>query len=233
MPKSKTIVNKKGSSVVPSQHKEAYMSQRQVPVQSDPWMLLPPSGTLAILRRPALAVPEGCRLATPHELFAANQGSPFPWGSYPDSSRANGYWKKHRMGIGGLIHDRWFMTSGGRFGGAPNVPETQPGSLRCCMLLDGGGSVAPGRLEENEGYAVVSETTEEDQAMYRRVQLCAAEHVVADGGAIIVSPVYRENTVFVGFVGRCLICPNQGISIRALQMVVPEYRFEFWSEWQG
>lgn len=194
------------------------------------WLLLPP-GNLAILRFPSDSIPEGARQATPIELLTANLGKPFPWGSLPHTGNASRLWKEYRIGIGGLIHDRWFVTSGGRFGGAPNVPESLPGSLRCCMLLDGGECAA--HLEENEGYAVVKEMGEENLHLYRRVQMHAAEHVVADGGAIILSPVNDKREVFVGFVGRCQTCPNpELVSFRQLQVAVPDYHFSLLPEWQ-
>ncbi len=193
------------------------------------WMLLPP-GRTAILRRPADTMPDGARLATSAELRDANQGYLFPWGNLPSSDRASRLWKEHSVGIGGLIHDRWFVTTDGRFGGAPNVPEQLPGSLRRCLLLDGG--QCESILAENEGFAVVRDTSVEDADMYRRVQMQAAEHVSADGGAIIVSPIDEDGTVHTGFVGRCQICPNpELVSFRQLQKAVPDYKFVLWPEW--
>jgi Fe-S cluster biogenesis protein NfuA len=198
------------------------------------WMIIA-SGNLAIFRMPVpdpRAIPEVCRRATATELLAANQGYPFPWGRLPQNLNPSRLWAKHRIGIGGLIHDRWFVTRDGRFGGAPNVPETLPGSLRCSMFLDGG-KQGNSPLEENEGYAIVHETLEEEQQMYRKVQLFAAEHVVADGGAVIVSPVSRNRTVYVGFVGRCMQCPNaELVSFRQMRAAFPEYNFELFPEWQ-
>src|SRR6266481_2895164 len=110
------------------------------------WMLLPP-GNLAILRFPSEEMLSGARLATPQELLVANLGKPFPWGSMPRPETASKLWHEKRIGIGGLIHKKWFVTTEGRFGGALNVPTDGPGALRCCMLLDGGPCAT--QLEEN------------------------------------------------------------------------------------
>lgn len=211
------------------------MAQSEIDVtKPSNWILLPP-GNKMICRHPLEAVPEGARLATAAELLAANLGNPFPWGSFPDPSRASRLWRDGRVGYGGLVHSRWFMTTEGRFGGAPNVPQSLPGSLRCCLLLDGGGCVGGGYLQSNEGYAVVREigpACAENAVMYRQVQLHAAEHVVADGGAIIVSPIGENNRVWVGFCGRCQICPSpELISFRQLRKAVPNYDFQLWPEW--
>lgn len=193
------------------------------------WLLLPP-GNKAILRFPADSIPQGARLATSTDLLAANLGRPFPWGSLPNSDKASQLWKKHRIGFGGLIHDRWFITSDGRCGGAPNVQERIPGSLRQCLMFDGG----HGQEAENEGYAVIKDVPHENRQLYRRVQLHAAEHVVADSGAIILSPLGINREVHVGFVGRCQSCPNpELISFRQLQAAVPGYRFVLLPEWKN
>lgn len=198
------------------------------------WILLPPSGRLAIARRPLSEIPPGARLASGAELFAANLGRPFPWGQLPDSAKASRLWKEQRIGIGGLIHDRWFVTSDGRLGGAPNVPETLPGSLRSCLYYDGGRAPEEHGLAENEGFAVVRAASDEDQAMFREVQLHAAQHVMADGGSIIVSPLSPAGTVYAGFVGRCQFCPNaELISFEQLRSRVARYRFELWPEWKN
>ena len=205
------------------------MLSKKIDTQSS-WLLLPP-GNLAILRFPSDYVPEGSRLATPMELLVANQGKPFPWGSLPHSGNASNLWKEYRISVGGLIHDRWFVTSGGRFGGAPNVPEQLPGSLRCCMFLDGG--KCSKCLEENEGFAIIKEVNKENARLYRLVQMHAAEHVVADGGAIIITPLSEDRKVLVGFVGRCQMCPNpELVSFRQLQKAVPDYQLELLPEWK-
>ena len=186
-------------------------------------------GHLSILREPSQQILPGHRLATHAELLAANLGRPFPWGNLPNDLDASRLWKQNRVGFGGLIHQKWFVTSDGRFGGALNVPTTLPGALRCSLLIDGG----HGSEEENEGYALIQETDQETRRMYRKVQLHALQHVVADGGHIIVSPV-NEGVVRVGFVGRCQKCPNaELISFEQLKANVPDYRFELFSEWKN
>lgn len=218
----------------------AMLAESKVMVEKDvlhdvaSWTLLPP-GNLAFLRFPVKEVPAGCRIATPAELLVANLGYPFPWGTLPEDTHASRLWKEHRIGIGGLVHEKWFITTGGRFGGAANVPTKLPGSLRCCMLLDGGTCPGGQSVAENEGYAVVKETTGKNLQMYRRVQLHAAEHVSADGGAITVSPIAsNDSTVYVGFVGRCLSCPNpELISIKQLRFSVAGFNFQLLPEWQN
>ncbi len=110
-----------------------------------------------------------------------------------------------------------------------------PGSLRCCMLLDGGDCPDGNYLAENEGFAVVTDASREDAQMYRKVQVHAAEHVTADLGAIAVSPIDADgSTVYVGFVGRCLSCPNpELISVRQLRAAVSEFDFQLLPEWQN
>ncbi len=201
------------------------------PSQAD-FILIAPSGNLAICRHSLPAIPAGTRIASGSELLCAQRGAAFPWGQLPEPHAQNRQWKIQKVGVGGLIHDRWFVTSDGRFGGAPNVPETLPGSLRRCMFLDGGEDST--QLAENEGYAVVRTTTEDDRALFRQVQLHAARHVMADGGGIVHSPITDDGAVFVGFVGRCQLCPNaELISFTQLQAALPHYRFELWPEWRN
>lgn len=205
--------------------------------------MLLPGGTRAICRFPvqdiSLSELQGqnpgtdFRLATLGEVFEANQGAPFPWGYYPDDSKAARLWKDRRVGYGGLIHSAWFITQDGRVGGAPNVPSLGQGALRNCLLLDGGHGLSE-NVEDNEGLAVVRATTSDDQMMYRRVQLHAARHVVADRGSIIVSPIGEDGTIQFGFVGRCQTCPNpELISGPQLQQVLPNYQFQLWDEWEN
>jgi hypothetical protein len=112
------------------------------------------------------------------------------------------------------------------------VPEQIPGSLRHCLLLDGG-TDCNSYPAENEGYGVVVDVAPENADMYRKVQLHAAEHVGADGGAVIVSPIGEDGIVCVGFVGRCQTCPSaELISFRQLQATVPQYRLELWPAWK-
>lgn len=196
--------------------------------QADQWVILAP-GTKAINRQPLPLIPDGTRVATADELINANRGYEFPWGNLPTPDKASRLWKEYRIGMGGLFHERWFVTTDGRFGGASNVPETLPGSLRSSLLYDGGKSTIEGQLEGNEGFAIISDVPEEDRLLYRRLQLHAAEHIGADGGKLLVSPVSRathlededgeERRVYIGFTGRCLTCPNpELISLRQAQV---------------
>jgi len=58
------------------------------------------------------------------------------------------------------------------------------------------------------------------------LQLHAAEHVVADRGMLLVSPIDTDEstgTAYVGFTGRCLTCPNaEGISFRQAKRSLQE-----------
>lgn len=198
----------------------------------DMWMLLPP-GRTALLRFATQSLPRDCRLASLSEVYAANLGQIFPWGNYPDDSKASRLWRQHRIGYGGLYHHKWFVTQQGRIGGADNVPKQLPGSLRHALIIDGGESL-DGQLAENEGYAVVKDVSTDNEDFYRRVQLHAAEHVSADGGFIILSPLYQGNKAYVGFVGRCQSCPNpELISFRQLQKSVSGYDIELFPEWKN
>ena len=197
------------------------------------WILLPPSGSLAIAREPLDTIPEGSRMATGAELIVANLGKPFPWGQLPTPEKASFYWRNYRMGVGGLFHHRWFLTQDGRLGGAQNVPEVLPGSLRSCLFYDGGRVPEEWGLAENEGFAVVRTTTASDQETFRRVQLHAARHVMADGGSIILSPETEEGINWVGFVGRCQFCPNaQRLSFRQLCAALPDKNLKLSPEWE-
>ena len=196
------------------------------------WLLLPP-GNLAILRFPIKVIPEGAHIATQFELITANLGRRFPWGNLPTDKQASELWKTYRIGVGGLIHERWFMTSDGRFGGAKNVDtDTEPDSLRCDMYLHGGGYVE--RLEDNEGWAVIKEVAKENMTLYRQVQKWAARKAAADSGGVIVCPMNDRQEAYVGFAGRCQICPNfKDISIESLQKAVAVYRLTLLPEWQN
>lgn len=197
------------------------------------WLLLAPNGSLAIARRPMTVIPPGCRLATGSELLCANRGNPFPWGAQSKAHPHNKHWRELKLGVGGLFHESWFITSDGRFGGASNVPQEPPGSLRSCLLYDGGG-LASDLLAENEGYAVVRETNAKDRQLFREIQMHASLHVMADGGAIICSPIDDTGVIHVGFVGRCQICPNpELISFVQLKTALPHYSFVLWPEWHN
>lgn len=201
--------------------------------QDSEWILIAPNGRLAICRHPLPEIPTGCRMATGAELLCANRGNPFPWGHLPKPHEHNRHWHDRRLGVGGLFHHRWFLTTDGRFGGAENVPTTPPGSLRSSLLYDGGG-LPSDSLAENEGYAVVRETTPADLRAFREIQMYAATHVMADGGAIVCSPLTATNTIYVGFVGRCQICPNaELISFQQLKAALPHFSFELWPEWRN
>ena len=224
---------------------EEYISAKLESPQS--WMLLPPGdGTRAICRFP-LPLPQppeqclcigalsGVRLATHTELLAANFGLSFPWGSKadPEPHELSKLWKERRVGIGGLVHNRWFITKNNRrYGGAPNVSEGAIGRLRCYMWLDGGPASEP--LADNEGYALVKDVEARNEHMYRLVHMHAAKHIRADQGAPILSPICGEKTVYIGFVGKCQQCPNPEIvTFPQIQASVPDYDFVLMDEWKN
>jgi Fe-S cluster biogenesis protein NfuA len=203
------------------------------------WIVLPP-GDMTIFRFPVdeellrqMTKELPCRKATTPELLLAFLGNSFPWSRLPDTRSAGRLWKEHRMSQSGLCHENWFVTADGRrFGGARNVPESLPGSLRSCLRLDGGRD--PEGLKENEGYAIVGQVEDQTTQMYRKVTLHAARHIMADGGEVIVSPIDNQGVTHVGFVGRCGFCPNaEQISFQQLQAALPEYKFELRQEWQN
>jgi Fe-S cluster biogenesis protein NfuA len=199
------------------------------------WIILPP-GDRAILRFAyrGSEVPAGYSMASFSEVLIANLGFPFPWGDFPDSTKASHLWRKHWIGMGGLFHHTWFITKDGRLGGASNVPQTLPGSLRFSMYLDGGNEDNLCAPRDNEGLALLKATTRREQALYREVQIHAMEHVEADGGRILVSPIQSDNTVHAAFTGRCLVCPNiEKISVRQLQASVPKFEFHLYPEWRN
>lgn len=207
------------------------------------WIILPP-GNSAILRYPFKGGLEECelppglsvpRLATSCELLVANQCRPYPWGTSPEATpdQTSKLWKDKGIGIGGLIHNDWFVTEGGRrFGGASNVPKTGPGALRHYMFLDGGFEPS-GVLAANEGLAIVAQLSGAYND-YHRIQLHAAEHVVKDTGAIIVFPKNDDDVYHVGFVGRCMTCPKaELVSLRALCHECPDLRIELHPDWKN
>ena len=197
------------------------------------WLLLPP-GNLAILRFPTKQIPPGAHIATQFELITANLGQPFPWGRLNTDQEASPLWQIHKIGVGGLIHERWFMTSGGRFGGDRLNVDTKktPDSLRCYMYLPGGKYSE--HLQDNEGFAVVKEVPEENLLLYRDVQLWAAERAAADAGGVIISPLHGNQEAWVGFGGHCQVCPNfKRISIHSLRKDVKDYSLTLLPEWQN
>lgn len=199
------------------------------------WIILPP-GDRAILRFPyrGTEIPTDCVIASFSDVLIANLGFPFPWGDFPDSTKAGHLWQKYWIGMGGLFHHTWFITKEGRVGGASNVPQTLPGSLRFSMYLDGGNEDKLCPPRDNEGLALIKPTTRREQAMYREVQLHAMEHVEADGGRILISPIQSDNKIYAAFTGRCLVCPNvEKISVRQLQASVPMFEFHLYPEWRN
>jgi Fe-S cluster biogenesis protein NfuA len=202
------------------------------------WLLLP-GGMSALLRMPYQEdkLPDGnYRKATHAEIIAANQGAPYPWGYMPENKFPTKMWQEKRIGYGGLIHDAWFILQNDeRIGGAPNVPEVGPGAQRY-YLLTSGGLDSNHQLNDNEGYALVMENLPKiNDRVYRTIHAHVAKHVSADRGGVIISPIEKEgDTIYVGFVGRCMTCPNpERISIEALKHACPGLNIELHPSWLG
>ncbi len=176
------------------------------------------------------------RLATQSEIVAVNYGAPYPWGFMPENTNPTKLWSKRRIGYGGLLHDAWFVIENNeRIGGAPNVPETGPGAQRH-YLLTSGGIDNDCQLNENEGYAIVWENIPSaNDSVYRTIHAHVAKHVTADRGGVIISPILNKHElVRVGFIGRCMTCPNpERISINALKDACPSLTIELHPDWQG
>ena len=207
------------------------------------WMLLPP-GKTAICRYavPLAKPPEACcfegltgiRRATNFELLAANLGKQFPWGSKADPKphEVSRLWREQYIGIGGLVHTHWFVTAdGNRYGGADNVCKEMPGRLRCYMYLPGG--LPSETLADNEGYALVKEVEVENERLYHRVHAQVREHMGADEGGVILSPLTEGNTVFIGFAGKCQQCWNpESITVKQIRKSIPSYNLVLMDEWK-
>lgn len=208
---------------------ESLFGNENYPYQD--WVVLPPGNRL-LLRRPHPLIPPWAQQARVSDILLANFGAPFPWGHLPHPSPHDRLWSEHRLGNGGLYHEKWFVCEGGRVGGARNVLDSQTGALRYCLYLDGGSSEEG--LAENEGLAIVCESDAATRDMYRRVMLHAAKHVMADRGVLVITPVTPEGIVHIGFGGRCRSCPNPLlITINQLQEAVPQYTFKPLPEWEA
>jgi Fe-S cluster biogenesis protein NfuA len=208
------------------------------------WILLP-GGKKAILRFPlrgdlsSLEKPVSgkYRLATHDEVVVMNYGAPYPWGFMQENNYPTKLWKEKRIGYGGLVHDAWFVLENDeRIGGAPNVPEIGPGAQRHYLLTTGGIDNSH-LLNENEGFAVVwDDVPTINDKIYQTIHSHVSKHVTADRGGVIISPITEEcQAVFVGFIGRCMTCPNpERISINALKDSCKEINIELhpdWKEW--
>ncbi len=212
------------------------------PKNSD-WIMLP-GGKSALLRFPFQG--EITELSTPltgiyrkatHTEVLAIALSPYPWGFLPENINPTKLWKENRIGYGGLMHSAWFVLENGeRIGGAPNVPETGPGALRHYMLTTGGFDQEK-LLNENEGYAVVWDGIPvHNTETYRTIHAHVAKRVSADRGGVTISPTERSDEItFVGFIGRCMTCPNpERISIEALKHECPTLPIQLhpnWTNW--
>ena len=216
-----------------------------IPYTPSDWALLP-GGKNALLRFPLsgnlsdlTTPPTGSyRLATQAEIVAMNYGAPYPWGWMPDNSKPTKMWQDYRIGYGGLIHSAWFVLANGeRVGGAPNVPDTGQGARRHYLLTSGGSNDTP-EINDNEGFAVVwEEVPSVNEHAYRTIHDHIASHVTADRGGAIISPILNAgDTIYVGFIGRCMTCPNpERISIGALQSSCPSLAIALhpsWRNWQ-
>ncbi len=203
-----------------------------------------PGGKNALLRFPfmdkliVVGVPNvgKYRLATHAEMISMNYGAPYPWGFMPENTAPSRMWQEKRIGFGGLVHTAWFVLENGeRVGAAPNVPETGPGAQRH-YLHTSGGIDSSCQLNDNEGYAVVWEGVPSiNDKMYRIIHAHVGKHVTADRGGVTISPVTeKDDRIFVGFIGRCLSCPNpERISINALKNACPGLHIELHPDWKN
>ena len=206
------------------------------------WILLP-GGKNAILRFPfqgdlsALGTPVSgkYRLATHAEVVAVNYGAPYPWGFMTENTKPTRLWKEKNIGYGGLVHSAWFILENDeRIGGAPNVPQEGPGAQRHYIHTSGGIDNCH-QLNDNEGYAVVWENVPTiNDSVYRAIHAHVAKHVVGDRGGVTISPIANKGeTIYVGFIGRCMTCPNpEIISINALKHACPKLDIELHPDWK-
>lgn len=210
-------------------------------INQNDWIILP-GGKNALLRVPFQGDLEQLgkpltgkyRLAT-HAEVVSIASSPYPWGYMPENQSPTKLWKEKRIGYGGLVHGAWFILENNeRIGGAPNVPEVGPGSMRYYLLTSGGIDNSH-QLNDNEGYAVVWENIPScNDQVYRIIHAHVSKHVTADRGGVVISPILNEGeTIFVGFVGRCMTCPNpERISINALKDACPNLTIELHPDWK-
>ena len=209
-------------------------------IKNSDWYLMP-GGKRALLRFPSdeelselLTIPD-VRRATHADVVSMNAGAPYPWGFMPENDTPTKLWKDKLIGYGGLVHDAWFLLDNGeRIGGAPNVPETGPGAMRHYLLTTGGVDNSH-QLNDNEGYAMVCENLPAiNEKIYRIIHAHVAKHVTADRGGVVISPISTEGeVVYVGFVGRCMSCPNlERISIEALKAACPTLNIELHPDWK-
>ncbi len=206
-------------------------------------LILLPGGKTALLRFPLQSDafdiskldPATHRLATHAEIIAVNS-APYPWGYLPENKMPTKLWKEKRIGYGGLMHSAWFILDNGhRIGGAPNVPETGPGAQRHYLLTTGGINDCL-QLNENEGNALVfTSLSPLNEHVYRTIHAHVGKHVTADRGGVTISPISeKDETIHVGFVGRCMTCPNpERISIEALKDACPGLNIELHPDWKG
>jgi len=209
-------------------------------IQQHDWIILP-GGKNAILRFPfqgelseiGKPVTGYYRKATHAEVIAISS-SPYPWGFMPENNHPTKLWIDKKIGYSGLVHSAWFVLENGeRIGGAPNVPEIGPGAMRHYFLTTGGSDISS-QLNDNEGFAVVWENIPpHNDTTYRTIHAHAAKHVTADRGNVIISPTDNcQDPIFVGFIGRCMTCPNpEQISIKALQNACKNLPIKLHPDW--
>lgn len=214
------------------------------PMKDSDWYLLP-GGKSAIYRLPYKdgskreieSIPRA-RRATHAEIIAMNGGAPYPWGFMPENTNPTKLWRDKRIGYGGLVHNAWFLLDNDeRIGGAPNVPDIGPGAMRHYLLTTGGLDNSH-EANDNEGYAiVVTDLPGINEENYRIIHAHVAKHITADrGGVVITVAKTEEDVVYVGFIGRCMTCPNpERISIEALKAACPNIKIKLhpdWKNWQ-
>lgn len=181
-------------------------------------------------------LPKHVNVGTHSELITACRGSTFSWGDGLRPNPLNNLWK-HFIGFGGQSHTGWYVTNDGlRYSGAPNAPEE--GFLRHSLYVDGGysGNGPETSLQDNEGFFLVQRLPvgHSEYEFCREVFDYIASYISADGGNIIFSPKDTKGVSYVGFVGRCLMCPRpETQSIKTLQTKLSHHQFELLPEWKN
>ena len=195
------------------------------------WFLLPGGGRAISRYSLAFQVP-GTRLATPDELRLACLGYPLVCGSSPDPAARSSVWNTHRVGVGGLFHQKWFICADNlRYGGADNIACDINGQMRRDLRV--GTARQFQSLEVNEGYATVRDLCgpclPEHQYLYQLAQNYNLRHVTPDGGELIISMIEQTEagpTVYICFGGRCNGCAKlEQVSFPAARAYFAEHGY--------
>lgn len=207
-------------------------------MENSNWIVLP-GGIWALHRfgvESLSEIPLNGRQATIAEVISASHGYLYPWGNTLEPQLGNLLWNKFHMGLDALSHKKWFVCSDGRIGGAENVLTTGPGAGRYSYYVQGGLAEVDS-LSQNEVYGVCIRTDAITQVLYGAIVKQILGPVGSgDAGRIIMSPV-KNGIAYVGFTGRCAVCPNQKHqSFEQLQKVLNDQGFNvelrLFHEWE-